>query len=140
MKMQAWLLIGFTLLIAQGRALLSFDKDCSVICIQRWMQRHFPKKVISQGMTCLSVGLLTTSLALPVNAFGPQSLEMQIKSYKQVELCNGKKPIMPGQKAAEGLFPVCIEVEADINNPGNKIPLKDVSVYGFVKEDDAGNR
>lgn len=35
-------------------------------------------------------------------------------SYQQVELCNGQKPIMPGQKAAEGLFPVCIEVSADV--------------------------
>lgn len=45
---------------------------------------------------------------------------------------------MPGQKAALGLFPVCIEVTADVNNPGDKV-LSDVSVYGFVKENDAGN-
>lgn len=45
---------------------------------------------------------------------------------------------MPGQKAMEGLFPVCIEVEADALNPKN-VELKDVSVYGFVKDDDAGN-
>jgi len=50
----------------------------------------------------------------------------------QVELCGGKKPIMPGQKAMQGLYPVCIEVEADATNP-NKQQLADVSVYGFVK-------
>ena len=42
-----------------------------------------------------------------------------------------------GQKAAEGMFPVCIEVEAEVENPEPK-PLADVSVYGFIKEDDAG--
>jgi len=50
----------------------------------------------------------------------------------QVELCDGRKPIMPGQKAALGLYPVCIEVEATAVNPGRDT-LKDVSVYGFVK-------
>jgi hypothetical protein len=43
-----------------------------------------------------------------------------------------------GQKAAEGLFPACIEVSAKVSNPSGK-DLKDVSVYGFVKENDAGN-
>ena len=62
-----------------------------------------------------------------------------ISSYKPVDLCNGQKPIMPGQKAAEGLFPVCIEVEANVNNPDKEKTLKDVSVYGFVKENGAGN-
>ena len=52
--------------------------------------------------------------------------------YLKVELCDGRKPIMPGQKAALGLYPVCIEVEATALNPGRDI-LKDVSVYGFVK-------
>jgi hypothetical protein len=46
---------------------------------------------------------------------------------------------MPGQKAAEGLFPVCIEVEAKLQNPESKKTFTDVSVYGFVKEDEAGN-
>eukprot|EP01035_Chromulina_nebulosa_P020023 gene20023-25999_t len=46
---------------------------------------------------------------------------------------------MPGQKAAEGLFPVCIEVEADVTNPDPARTLTDVSVYGFVKENGAGN-
>ena len=46
---------------------------------------------------------------------------------------------MPGQKAMEGLFPVCIQVEADVVNPEKTKSLKDVSVYGFVKEDAAGN-
>ena len=38
----------------------------------------------------------------------------------------------------EGLYPACIEVHATVTNPSGDI-LKDVSVYGFVKEDDAGN-
>ena len=37
-----------------------------------------------------------------------------------------------------GLFPVCVEVEADVINP-KSTPLTDVSVYGFVKDDDAGS-
>ena len=39
---------------------------------------------------------------------------------------------MPGQKAAQGLFPVCIEVDADVLNPSSTA-LTDVSVYGFAK-------
>lgn len=74
----------------------------------------------------------------PSSAFGPQDVDIRITNYKQVDLCFGKKPIMPGQKAAFGLFPICIEVDADFNNPSSK-NLKDVSVYGFVKEDLAGN-
>ena len=46
---------------------------------------------------------------------------------------------MPGQKAAEGLFPVCIEVEANVISPEKTKVLTDVSIYGFVKENDAGN-
>jgi hypothetical protein len=38
----------------------------------------------------------------------------------------------------EGLFPACVEVHAKINNPSEKV-LTDVSVYGFVQENDAGN-
>lgn len=73
-------------------------------------------------------------------AFGPQTYELKITDYKQVELCNGRKPIMPGQKAAEGLYPVCVEVGADIVNVADKSKLaKDVAVYGFVKDDEAGN-
>ena len=74
---------------------------------------------------------------LPASAFGPVDVQLTMTGYKPVELCNGKKPIMPGQKAAEGLFPVCIEVEAEVVNPKNDA-LKDVSVYGFIK-DDQGN-
>jgi len=74
---------------------------------------------------------------LPASAFGPVDVQLTMTGYKPVELCNGKKPIMPGQKAMEGLFPVCIEVEAEVVNPKNDA-LKDVSVYGFIK-DDQGN-
>jgi hypothetical protein len=41
---------------------------------------------------------------------------------------------MPGQKAALGLFPVCIEVDAEVVNPDAQKTLTDVSVYGFIKE------
>jgi hypothetical protein len=85
-----------------------------------------------------SIGLMLPLAPQPSLAFGPQDVDLKIVSYKQVELCDGKKPIMPGQKAAEGLFPVCIEVDADVVNNG-KNELKDVSVYGFIKEDAAGN-
>jgi hypothetical protein len=37
------------------------------------------------------------------------------------------------------LFIVSIEVEADAINPDNSKAYSDVSVYGFVKEDNAGN-
>ena len=53
-------------------------------------------------------------LPLPSNAFGPIEIPLNILSYKEVPLCNGQKPIMPGQKAGEGLFPVCIEVEIEV--------------------------
>ena len=36
------------------------------------------------------------------NAFGPVEMTLSNINYKQVELCGGKKPIMPGQKAMEG--------------------------------------
>lgn len=75
----------------------------------------------------------------PASAFGPTEVKVQVLSYKVVDLCNGAKPIMPGQKAMEGLYPVCIQVEANVINPDKAKTLKDVSVYGFVKEDGAGN-
>ena len=37
-----------------------------------------------------------------------------------------------------GLFNVCVEVESDVIN-SKSTPLTDVSVYGFVKDDDAGS-
>ena len=86
----------------------------------------------------LLLGLSSVSLDR-TNAFGPIDVDIKISSYKAVELCSGKKPIMPGQKAMEGLFPVCIEVEADVVSPESSKVLKDVSVYGFVKDNDAGN-
>lgn len=84
-------------------------------------------------------GASTFSHVSPVNAFGPQSYELKVTGYKPVDLCNGKPPIMPGQKAMEGMFPVCIEVDADIVNTETTKTFKDVAVYGFVKEDEAGN-
>ena len=37
-------------------------------------------------------------------AVGPTQVPLTITSYKAVELCDGRKPIMPGQKAMEGLI------------------------------------
>jgi hypothetical protein len=87
----------------------------------------------------LAASVPLASLApLSAQAFGPTEVVLSDLSYKQVELCNGQKPIMPGQKAMEGLYPTCIEVEAEATNPSGKL-LKDVAVYGFIKEKDAGN-
>ena len=47
----------------------------------------------------------------PAYAYGPVEIPLKNFKYKVVELCDGRKPIMPGQKAMEGLFPVCVEVE-----------------------------
>ena len=94
------------------------------------------KKCMVGGVCAAS--FLFPSLSAPANAFGPLNMDLNIIGYKPVELCNGKKPIMPGQKAAEGLFPICIEVDAEVNNPSAK-ELRDVSIYGFVKEEGAGN-
>lgn len=83
--------------------------------------------------SCIAFGLGNA-----VNAIGPTEITLFNLSYKQVELCDGRKPIMPGQKAAQGLFPVCVEVVADALNP-NSETLTSVSVYGFVKDNEAGN-
>ena len=40
--------------------------------------------------TLISHSLLT----MPVNAFGPTELKINIIDYKIVELCDGRKPIM----------------------------------------------
>lgn len=37
-------------------------------------------------------------------------------------------------------FSIILEVEAEVTNPEAKKVLTDVSVYGFVKENEAGNR
>lgn len=95
-------------------------------------------------MKSASIVIASVGLYLPANvpvaqAFGPVELTVKVRSYSQVALCNGQEPLMPGQKAMLGLFPICIEVEADVVNPDKSKSLKDVSVYGFVKEDAAGN-
>jgi hypothetical protein len=101
----------------------------------------FVNKVMARTATAFTVASFTLNPVLPqnANAFGPVEVTLKINSYKQVDLCNGKKPIMPGQKAAEGLFPICVEVEAVVVNPDKAKTLTDVSVYGFVKENTAGN-
>jgi hypothetical protein len=87
----------------------------------------------------VSLAISFQSISLSALAFGPVEIPITILSYKPVDLCNGQKPIMPGQKAAEGLFPLCIEVDAEVQSPETSKVLTDVSVYGFVKENDAGN-
>ena len=108
--------------------------------VASWSKWRMPS--IAHTRTWAKSAALATSIATifssSAHAFGPVNMDLKIDRYTQVELCNGKKPIMPGQKAAEGLFPVCIEVEAEVINPEKKV-LTDVSVYGFVKEDEAGN-
>ena len=122
----------------------------SLVCILLISTSHVeawrPSKSVSKS-AMKSMGSMLAALSLSglpfysssALAYGPTEMEVSIKSYKAVELCNGQKPIMPGQKAMEGLFPVCIEVEADIKNPKATDTLKDVSIYGFVKEAAAGN-
>lgn len=45
-----------------------------------------------------SIALSSLSINLPpALAFGPIQLTVDIKGYKQVELCNGQKPLMPGR-------------------------------------------
>lgn len=104
---------------------------------------HFViQKALSQmasGALILSSIFFPFQIPMPVFAFGPTDIDIVVTSYKPVELCNGKKPVMPGQKAMEGLFPVCIEVEADVINPDDKKSFSDVGVFGFVKENNAGN-
>jgi hypothetical protein len=103
-----------------------------------WKLSISNKALKAASSVAVGIGLMGSTLD-PAYALGPVNMKLAVKSYKQVELCNGQKPIMPGQKAMEGLFPVCIEVEAELQNPDAKGALSDVSVYGFVKEDTAGN-
>ncbi len=103
----------------------------------------FEKKLLKQFATSFAAASLLqlpmSPVLQPVQAFGPVEMkDFKIKKYDNVELCDGKKPIMPGQKAMEGLYPACIEVEATLTNPNDKT-YKDVSVYGMVKENEAGN-
>lgn len=71
-------------------------------------------KSISKHFATAVIGSLLLFPAFPANAFGPVEIPLSILSYKEVPLCNGQKPIMPGQKAGEGLFPVCIEVDVEV--------------------------
>jgi len=91
-----------------------------------------------------ALALSTSLFVAPAFAFGPVEVPLVVKSYKVAESdskgqCSGRPIIMPGQKAMEGLFPVCIEVQASVKNPEKSKTLTDVSVYGFVKENGAGN-
>ena len=55
-----------------------------------------------QSLKRFSTAVATLPLAFgllnqPVFAIGPVKVGLNILSYKQVELCNGQKPIMPGR-------------------------------------------
>mmetsp|Transcript_16657 Transcript_16657/g.16021 ORF Transcript_16657/g.16021 Transcript_16657/m.16021 type:complete len:225 (+) Transcript_16657:62-736(+) len=93
----------------------------------------------SASVIIASVGLSLPISIPPANAFGPVELTVKVIGFSETVLCNGQVPLMPGQKAMLGLFPICIQVEAEVNNPEKTKSLKDVSVYGFVKDDAAGN-
>lgn len=111
---------------------------CAVAVVAgAWKHSAAAPKWLKSGLAALVIA--TSSMPVqPSAAFGPTDVQLKIVEYKLVELCNGQKPIMPGQKAMEGMFPICIEVTAEVNNPTDAT-LKDVSIYGFVKENDAGN-
>ncbi len=55
------------------------------------------RKAAAIGVSAMFVA---ASFTAPVSAFGPTEVEVTITGYKRVELCDGKKPIMPGMKAA----------------------------------------
>jgi hypothetical protein len=52
------------------------------------------------AVLCIGTLCTVSSLSSPASAFGPTDVKSTITGYKRVELCSGKKPIMPGQKAA----------------------------------------
>lgn len=124
------------LLIANGIRIGSTNRN------RIHINKNAIKPYLKNLKTMLSTFIFCQSCLLnpsPSYSFGPTELQINILNYNIVELCNGQKPIMPGQKAAEGLFPVCVEVEAEITNPQTSGTLSDASVYGFVQETAAGN-
>jgi len=96
----------------------------SILCISSCIKHHIPTKLIKHTnifsnninksffhvgtmITIASTIFSTTTLLLPLSsqvahAVGPTQVQLSITSYKAVELCDGRKPIMPGQKAMEG--------------------------------------
>ena len=55
----------------------------------------FSKRIQRFAAGVISAGVLGTNVGA-AHAFGPIDLNLKINSYKNVELCDGKKPIMPG--------------------------------------------
>ena len=136
-----------------GRAILISVLSLLLACVQEafsWktpsvskasstLDKKFLRQIAKSVATASLLQLPISPILQPAQAFGPVEMkDFKIKNYENVELCDGKKPIMPGQKAMEGLYPACIEVEATLTNPNEKT-YKDVSVYGMVKENEAGN-
>ena len=137
--MGAFLRMANLLLVAWAAFLVKSISALSII--DKHLSSFSPQRIRKVAATAAIFSSLSSSAIFPSRSYGigPTEIPIEIANYKQVELCDGRKPIMPGQKAAQGLFPVCIEVEAEVRNPKEKETLKDVSIYGFVKENDAGN-
>jgi hypothetical protein len=119
-------------------AVFAFQSSSSMNVKELQLSKAFSKPWKAIATISASAMLSSSFINQPAFAFGPADVPISVLNYKQVELCDGRKPIMPGQKAAEGLFPVCIEVEAEVTN-AEKNALTNVGVYGFVKENNAGN-
>ena len=81
----------------------------SLVCILLISTSHVeawkPSKSVSKS-AMKSMGSMLAALSLSglpfysssALAYGPTEMEVSIKSYKAVELCNGQKPIMPGRE------------------------------------------
>lgn len=112
--------------------LLNIGILLSIICIASSIKNHIPTKLIKHSniinkinksiyhvglmLTITSSTIFSTSNLLPSSslssllsqqsvayAVGPTQVPLTVTSYKAVELCDGRKPIMPGQKAMEGI-------------------------------------
>ena len=61
-----------------------------------------------------SAGLFVAGALTPqiyaANALGPLSLPLSNIKYQQVDLCDGKPPIMPGQKAVRKTYACCFTI------------------------------
>jgi hypothetical protein len=62
----------------------------------------FPHKIKKFAAGILVAGSITPQIEI-ANALGPLYLPLSDIRYEQVELCDGKPPIMPGQKAVRSI-------------------------------------
>ena len=99
-------------------ALYVFKLLCIVCTVQSMKHIHptklvrhnahngLQKSIFHVGTIIAIAGSIVSTSLYPLsaaNAVGPTQVQLTITGYKQVELCDGRKPIMPGQKAMEGL-------------------------------------